>query len=156
MPTFVTECLQKPRLFFRQAVEMYFSSVLLLRSCGWLCQARSTGMKEVASFLETSAEEIEKRPAGQRQVIFHLSLSKELVWTAMTHPISLQICVISLALTALVQTSPVVPLGPGINGFCALNKEVLIWKPFSDSKQTMSQSYKRTDFPPTLSILHPS
>lgn len=26
-PPFVTECLQKPRFFFRQAVEMYFSSV---------------------------------------------------------------------------------------------------------------------------------
>lgn len=74
----------------------------------------------------------------------------------MSTAISPQICVISLAFEALIQTSPVLPLGPGINGFCELNKEILIWKPFSDSKQTMSQSYKWTDFPPTLSLLDPS
>lgn len=81
---------------------------------------------EGSCLLQTSAEEIEKRPARQTQVIFHLSLCKEVVSAAMTHPISLQIRVISLAVTALIQTSPVVPLGPGINGFWELNKEVLI------------------------------
>lgn len=57
---------------------------------------------------------------------------------------------ISLALTGLIQAPPVLSLGLDFNDFCELNEEVLIWQPFSDNKQTVSQSYNRTDFPPTL------
>lgn len=64
-----------------------------------------------------------------------------------------EIHVISLAVTGLIQTPPSLSLGPDINDLCELNKEVLIWQPFTDYKQTVSQSHNRTDFPPTLSSL---
>lgn len=44
----------------------------------------------------------------------------------MTHPISQQIHVISLALTCLIQILPILSLGLDINDLCELNKEVLI------------------------------
>lgn len=44
----------------------------------------------------------------------------------MTHLISQQIHVISLAVTGLIQTPPILSLGLDMNGLCELNKEVLI------------------------------
>lgn len=46
-------------------------------------------------------------------------------------------------------------MGSDINDLFELNKEVLIWQPVSDYKQTVSQSCNRTDFPPTFSNLPP-
>lgn len=43
----------------------------------------------------------------------------------MTHPISRQMYAISLALTGLIQTPPVLSLGLDFSDFCELNKEVL-------------------------------
>lgn len=56
----------------------------------------------------------------------------------LTHLISQQIHVISLAVTGLIRTPPILSLGLDMNGLCELNKEVLIWQPFSDYRQTVS------------------
>lgn len=115
--------------------------------CSWLCWARSTSMKEV--YL---SEIDRKKICSLNHKLFSTwayGRRYQPQWLITLH----SKYSISLALTGLNQTPPVLSLGPGINDLCELNKEVLLWQPFCDYKQ--SQSYSTTDFPPTRSNLPP-